>query len=460
MSVPRSATSLTRRGVVPTRSIGPTSHALEWCAATHTGSRAPLRPGGGSPGKRRPPGRAAGLLSSAPVRSPLVRAPAIAFGVALLACDPGAARPDPVAVHPPPTGPPAAPRTAEPTDEGCPAGVPRLPPDVQRGVCFAHSWERGGAAGYGTEPSRRSLAELAALGVGWVSLSPYGYQRGVDADRVRRPTHGAAETDARVRRAVADARDAGLRVMLKPHVWVGHGDWVGRIDPGSDAAWARWWDSYRAFTLHHAHLAQALDVPILAVGTELKSTSVRFADRWRALIRDVRAVYGGELVYAANWDEVVDVPWWDAVDYVGIQFYPPVARSRATTEEAMRARLEGYMDHLERVHRRTGKPILFTEVGYRSRLHPEIHPHAWPEHDGEDEPPPSEAAQARAYRRFLSALEGRDWVAGVYWWKWFSNPASDEEGPDGFSPRGKRAAAVLRTAFGGAPCDAGEGAAP
>jgi hypothetical protein len=37
-------------------------------------------------------------------------------------------------------------------------------------------------------------------------------------------------------------------------------------------------------------------------------------------------------------------------------------------------------------------------------------------------------------------------VEQIYWWKWFTNPATNEEGPVGFSPRGKPAEAVLRDA--------------
>jgi len=339
------------------------------------------------------------------------------------------------------------PAVPAPDPDGCVPGVPTLPPDVQRGMSFAHSWERGGAAGYGTPAAQRSLRELRGLGVDWVSITPFGYVRSLSDARVRVPEMRAAETDARVVAAFGDARASGMRVFYKPHVWVGGGDWVGRIDPGSPERWDAWWASYRSFVLHHARLAAAHDVPIFAVGVELKTTSVRFADRWRALVRAVRQVYPGKLTYAANWDEVVDVPWWDQLDYVGIQFYPPVAYARGETEAAKRARLEGYLDHLEALHERTGKPILFTEVGYRSRQHPEIRPHAWPEHDRANAPPPSERAQAVAYRRFLQGIAERPWIAGVYWWKWFSNPESREEGPDGFSPRGKRAAGVMGTAY-------------
>lgn len=115
----------------------------------------------------------------------------------------------------------------------------------------------------------------------------------------------------------------------------------------------------------------------------------------------------------------------------------------------MARRLSGHLDALLQVARRVRRSILFTEVGYKSIRGTAVQPHLWPEHlpsggavtaDG--------AAQAQAYRVFFDGIRQRDWVAGVYVWKWFSNPESPEEDATGFSPRGKPAEAVLRAAFG------------
>jgi hypothetical protein len=91
--------------------------------------------------------------------------------------------------------------------------------------------------------------------------------------------------------------------------------------------------------------------------------------------------------------------------------------------------------------------VLFTEVGYKSIHGTEVHPHTWPEELSA--PTVDAAAQARAYRLFLDGIRDRPFVAGVYFWKWFTDPDTDEEGPGGFSPRGKPAEAVLRAAYGG-----------
>ena len=38
------------------------------------------------------------------------------------------------------------------------------------------------------------------------------------------------------------------------------------------------------------------------------------------------------------------------------------------------------------------------------------------------------AVQADAYAAFFDAVWPQDWMAGVYWWKWFSHPG--HSGPE------------------------------
>lgn len=333
----------------------------------------------------------------------------------------------------------------------CAPGVEPLPAGIRRGMSLAHNYQHGGRRGYGTPTSAASLRELEALGVQSVSLTPFGFMRGLDDPQV----HGvedvpAAETDERVRREIRAAKALGLRVFLKPQLWVVGGAWRGRLDPGSPEGWNRWFASYEAWLLHYADLAQSEAVEQLAIGVELESTERRFEDRWRELVKKVRARFGGEIVYCANWDNVDALPWWDAVDSIGVQFYPPLTEGSAVDEAGIRGRLHAAMAGLKRVSERTERPVLFSEVGYRSAKGSLAEPHQWPERVENAEA--DQDVQALAYRLFVEAVRSQRWVRGIYWWKWFTDPKTAEEGPTGFSPRGKSAEAVLRSAYGG-NCD-------
>jgi hypothetical protein len=286
---------------------------------------------------------------------------------------------------------------------------------------------------------------------------PFGFLPALDADAVRLPGDGplarlasaAGESDERVRRQIADAHALGLKVLLKPHLWIGGGAWCGEINPGTAERWARFFASYERYLLHYAELAQSAQADLFSVGVELCSTTAEFPARWRDLIAKARQVYKGPLVYSANWDEAPKVTFWDALDFIGVQFYAPLADTADSTPEAMSQRLRTHLDSLEQMARAARRSVLFTEVGYKSIRGTAVAPHLWPEHlPAGGATTVSNAAQEQAYQLFFTAIQSRDWVAGVYIWKWFSNPDSQEEDATGFSPRGKPAAAVLRAAYG------------
>jgi hypothetical protein len=98
--------------------------------------------------------------------------------------------------------------------------------------------------------------------------------------------------------------------------------------------------------------------------------------------------------------------------------------------------------------------VLFTEVGYRAASDALVHPHEWPERKAEVRF--DARAQATGYQTLIEAVRTRPWVQGLYWWKWFTDPKTAEEGPAGFSPRGKLAETILRAAYGGRCAARGE----
>lgn len=320
------------------------------------------------------------------------------------------------------------------------------------GVCYAHNWQDDGADGYGSETSVRSLREARAHGVSAVSLTSFGWMRSassvevISSDRMR-----ASETMARMHAEAANARAQGATIMVKPHLWLGGGDWRGEIAPDpAHGGWDAWFASYRQFLLEHARFAEAVDAEWFVVGVELVTASRAHPERWRALIADVREVYSGSLTYAANWDEAEQVMFWDALDAVGVQMFAPLRAEgdALTTLEAGAAR---WLARYEALAERVERPLILTEVGVMNREGGTVRPWEWPDRVRATRTAAGDAEQA-AYFAAIGATFGQSQrVAAMYWWKWFTNPETREEGPIGFDPRGKPAADVLAALCGGAP---------
>ena len=105
---------------------------------------------------------------------------------------------------------------------------------------------------------------------------------------------------------------------------------------------------------------------------------------------------------------------------------------------------------------RVGKPVLFTEVGYRSTADAAVEPWLW-----HSDAPADPALQATCYEAMFETFWNRPWFAGAYIWKWFPeyNPGGRENSSwarrmnrrreEGFTPQGKPAEAVLKRWYGG-----------
>lgn len=311
-----------------------------------------------------------------------------------------------------------------------------LPP-FQRGMTLAHELSRTKNEGYGSEAAFQQLARLKELGVNTVTLVPYGFTRAPEETGIR--WRGSDETDERVSSTIREARRLGLATVLKPQLW-SRGRWTGDIVFTDDAAFREWMASYRAFALHYARLAELERADLLVVGTELGGVTGRQAE-WRALIREVRKVYGGPLTYAANWgQEFETLAFWDELDLLGVNFYYPLA-APGEQPRAGSPRLLELERRLEEISRRHRKPVLFTEVGFAASAAAAVEP--WKEENAPLDP----EMQARCYEVIFQSFYRKRWLAGLHWWKWPSHGRGSAEDPT-FSPLGKPALGVLERWYG------------
>mgnify|MGYP000915154130 CR=1 FL=1 len=296
------------------------------------------------------------------------------------------------------------------------------------------------ADGYGRPQVRRDIAAIADLGATAITLVPTWYMKGGGSTRIA-PDRHKSPTDESLIRAMDWVRQAGLQVVLKPHVDVLDGTFRGEIQP-SDRA--RWFESYNAFVGRYAAIAAEQEADLFVAGTELKSVSAD-TDPWRQVIATVRQQYPGAVAYAANWDEYEQVQFWDGLDLIGIDaYYPLSGEGAAPTAADLLAAWKPNVDALRSTSERWDRPVLLTEIGYPAQPGGTAHP--WEVKRGEGSDP---EAQARAYRAALKAFAGADWLVGMSWWSWRADATAEEAPATDYSPEGKPAERALRRAWGG-----------
>lgn len=297
---------------------------------------------------------------------------------------------------------------------------PRTDPLLVHGMTIScQTWGREWASpGFADE-----LDDLAALGVNWIAIHPYAR---VDGDgSVRWRSLEDEGVRAHLTEPLRVARAKGFSVLVKPHLayWGSPFPWRGAIDFPDGAARARFWREYGAWMEAVAGLTRGADA--LAVGTELDRLVGDEAE-WRGLIERLRRATDAHLTYAANWDAYERVPFWDALDAIGVQGYFPLSTAEAPGDEDLRAGWRAAVEPLRALSRRTGKPVVLTELGYDVSLAAAREP--W--RDGRVSAAERERAaalQERCLRVALEELEReRAWLRGAFLWKWFVGPAPGE----------------------------------
>jgi len=283
--------------------------------------------------------------------------------------------------------------------------------------CQTWGWE------WGTDAFAHELDALAAIGVNWVAIHPYA---GVRADGSLRwrdmdPEHPPEW----VARPIREAHARGLSILVVPHLahWGGPWQWRGEVDFAEGAALERFFDDYERWITAIAACAREADG--FAVASELDRLA-RHEARWRDVIAGVRTATSARLTWAASWNAYQDVPFWDAVDAIGVQAYFPLCSAADPGDTELRAAWKPILADLRALHERTGKPIVFTELGYNRSLASAREPWAYAQ-DGGELAARAEALQVRCLSSALAAIAPEsEWLRGAILWKWFVGPAPHE----------------------------------
>jgi Glycoside Hydrolase Family 113 len=314
------------------------------------------------------------------------------------------------------------------------AAVAKLPPIqvnapypkifFQKGVSFSAEFPNP----YASPGARQMLRTLHADGVNAVALVPYGGMQ-LGSPEVHGFGRHSWESDEGLRELSRLAHAVGMKVMLKPGIWIRGGHFGGDIQFASPADREKWFDQYGRFIERYAKLSTQIHVDLFCVGGEFVRMS-RYDKEWRKIIANVRRVYPGPVTYAANFgDEFENIKFWDALDIIGLQEYYPLPNDLST---------HPLLAKVETVQKRFHKPVLFTEVGFPSA--PGGNRRPWK--DGKS----GEAdlqLQARCYQAIFQAFYDKPWFEGMYWWKVGSNGFGGH-GDTSLTPWGKPAMQVVR----------------
>lgn len=271
----------------------------------------------------------------------------------------------------------------------------------------------GSGRDWGTDRIVAAMDAIKKVGATWACTHPYA---GIQRDG-RVSVRGTWEQGAprHWTRPIKEAHDRGLKILIKPHLsYWGRFSWRGAIEFTNEEDWDRFFTTYETWIVAVAKACKEADG--FVVGTELDRT-IKFTDRWRKIIKSVRAVTKAPLTYAANWTDYEKVKFWKDLDVIGIQAYFPLAQEVGASEKEIQAGWKAIMDRLRKFADGRGKDIVFTELGYNCSHNAPVKPWDY-RRDGADALP----VQKTCLRAALTSVEEEPKVIGAFLWKWFPPP--------------------------------------
>lgn len=242
---------------------------------------------------------------------------------------------------------------------------------------------------------------------------------------------------------IKSAKSNGITPIIKPQLFInGSANTRGEIGTNWDKETTdNWFNGYWQYLKQYVDISQNEKLPFLVIATELPniiydsgSTNNNYEKHWRDLIKNVRDNYSGKITYAANSESISNIKWWDAVDYIGVDAYFTISdkdnpslediksgwidNSLFRTKKAFNTNSNvNIVDSLGALSIKWNKPIVFTEVGYRSSTGADSNivnlDYKWLKKTINQE------LQANLYKGLFDSFRNKSWFKGIFAWSWY-----------------------------------------
>ncbi|MBU2995485.1 glycoside hydrolase [Cellulophaga baltica] len=290
------------------------------------------------------------------------------------------------------------------------------------------------------------VEKVVNLNANHAAVMPFGFVQNINSPKVNFNTDRQwyGETKKGVSQYIDILHKNGIAVMMKPQIWIRGGEFTGTLEMHTEEDWKILEDTYRDFITMYAKVAADAKVDMFCIGTELEKFVENRPNYWLKLIVEIKEIYKGKLTYASNWDEFKKTPFWEELDYVGVDAYFPLSEAKSPTVENLKAGWRYWKDELATFSEEKSKPILFTEYGYRSMDYTAKKP--WLVDRNEEKV--NLEAQVNATHAIIEEFWPEKWFAGGYVWKWFINHKRSGGIEDNrFTPQNKPAENTIRELY-------------
>lgn len=281
------------------------------------------------------------------------------------------------------------------------------------------------------------LKEIKETGSDWVSIHIKFYQPNWQSDTILIPPPNAPIWK-QLNKTLKAAKQQNLNVLLFPIVLLenpGEDHWRGNIAPKNRL---KWYKNYTYLLLKMGQIADKQQVDMLCVGSEFCSMQQN-TQIWIQMIRKLRAIYKGALIYSTNWDALDDLHFDSELDFLGVSAYFPLSESNDPSVEEMTASWKNIKSYLLGIQAKRKIPLILTELGYASINGTNKTPWDYTSVSKIDL-----QEQVDCYQAFSNCWKDEKDFYGVYFYDWFGVGGCDDRG---YTLRGKPALEVAKQWF-------------
>lgn len=294
--------------------------------------------------------------------------------------------------------------------------------------------------------NEKHIKPVLNVNANYCAIMPFGFIKNLEHPEIIHNTDRQwfGETRAGAKQYIETLQVKGIKIMIKPQIWIWNGEFTGYLEMKKEQDWKNLEDSYSSFIMEYVKLANEMNVEIFCVGTELEKFVKNRPEYWKNLIVEIKKIYKGKLTYAANWDEYKGTPFWSELDYIGLDAYFPLSNSKTPSVEEC---IEGWKPHkklIKELSKKYKKPILFTEYGYRSMNYSGKEPwqsnHRLKSLNFE--------GQNNLTQALFETFWDEEWFSGGFLWKWFHDYENSGGGEDNlFTPQNKPVESIISNHF-------------
>jgi len=295
--------------------------------------------------------------------------------------------------------------------------------------------------------NQKHIDPIIHLNANYAAIMPFGFIRDLQHPEVifNSDRQWFGETKTGVRQYIEVLKKQHIKTMMKPQIWVWRGEFTGFINMKTEEEWLQLEQTYSNFILEYAQVAEDTHTDLFCIGTELETFIAKRPEFWNQLIAKIKKTYKGKLTYAANWNEYTKTPFWDQLDYIGIDAYFPLSEQQTPTVQDCKDGWKRYKTEIKAYSDQFQKPILFTEYGYRSIDFAAKEP--W--QSDRDKSNVNMEAQLNATHALFDEFWNEDWFAGGFIWKWHHEYQEvGGENDNQFTPQNKPVEALVRKYYG------------